>query len=397
MTARMSGSILEHATVVQHDRITSGPLAFESGRVGRPAANAFRVDLRDHLIFPGLINAHDHLQLNCIPPLPHAEAFSNSYAWMAAFELHRKDPDVIAAVNVPAEARHWHGGLKNVLAGTTTVGHHDPPHPALDDSDFPVGPLRDFGWSHSLRTGEQRGDRPARYGPPVCQSFADTPTDWPWIIHLAEGTDAVAGEELALLDTLGCLADNTVLVHGVGLTHSDVDRVIERGASVVWCPASNLEMLGRTLDARRLFDAQRLALGTDSRLTGSRDLLDELRVAAAHSDLCPRELLRLVTFDASWILRLPERGSLDFGQTGDCVIMRSGDDPYAALIDTSRSEIRAVVRGGAPIVADPDFAEWFAHCGISVVRARLDGKPKLLAERLARPEIVALEPGLEIA
>ena len=27
-------------------------------------ANAFRVDLRDHLIFPGLINAHEHLHIN---------------------------------------------------------------------------------------------------------------------------------------------------------------------------------------------------------------------------------------------------------------------------------------------------------------------------------------------
>src|SRR5262249_41594835 len=138
-----------------------------------------------------------------------------------------------------------------------------------------------------------------RYGPPVVMSFAATPEQRPWIVHLAEGTDAVAAAELSRLDALGCLAANTVLVHGAGLSVADVERVVAGGAAVVWCPSSNLGMLGRTLNPRRLFDAGRLALGSDSRLTGARDMLDELRVAAAHSDLAPRELLRLATSDAS--------------------------------------------------------------------------------------------------
>src|SRR5439155_14671578 len=131
---------------------------------------------------------------------------------------------------------------------------------------------------------------------------------------LAEGTDAISAAELSWLDQLGCLADNTVLVHGAGLTAADIERVIARDAAVIWCPSSNLSMLGRTLDPRRLFDAGRLALGSDSRLSGARDLLDELQVAAAHSDLTPRELLRLVSSAARGILRLPEVGGLDAGQ-----------------------------------------------------------------------------------
>ena len=140
-----------------------------------------------------------------------------------------------------------------------------------------------------------------------------------------------------------------MLVHGVGLSSADIDRVIERGAAVVWCPASNLATLGRTLDPRRLFDAGRLALGTDSRLSGSRDLLDELRVAAANSDLSPSELLRMVTEDASRVLRMPEIGGLHPGQHGDCIILRGDGDPYDQLIKATRSDIRAVVRGGVPV------------------------------------------------
>jgi cytosine/adenosine deaminase-related metal-dependent hydrolase len=398
-TKVVSSVVLENAYVLEHDRVATRPLVFAAGRiVDAPTEDSLRVDVRNHFIVPGFINAHEHLHLNNVPSLGHTEAFPNSYAWIDAFEAHLRDPEVLAATGVSSEDRHWHGGLKNLLAGVTTVAHHDPWHSVLSDPAFPVGVLQDCGWSHSLGLGTPRGDGP-RYGPAVVQSFRATPAAHVWVIHLAEGTDHVAASELTQLDTRGCLASNTVLVHGVGLTGSDVERVIETGAAVVWCPASNLEMLGRTIDRgtlRRLFDAGRLTLGSDSRLTGSRDLLDELRVASLHSDLSPRELLRLVTRDAARILRLPDRGALDADERADCAIVRAGGDPYRSFLDASRADIRAVVRGGAPVVADPDFAEWFAHCGVEVTRMRLDGRPKLMARPLARSSAIALEPGLEI-
>ncbi|MDB4890395.1 MAG: amidohydrolase, partial [Gemmatimonadetes bacterium] len=241
----MKGAVLENARVVHHDGVESRPLAFANGRVVATAApDSPRIDLRDHLIFPGLINAHDHLQLNAIPQLPHNEKFGNSYEWIDAFSSHLKEPSVLAATRVSSETRHWHGALKNLFAGVTTVAHHDPWHVAFDDADFPVHVLREAGWSHSLRLGMPGEDGLPRYGPPVRGSFCATSAEHPWVIHLAEGVDEVAAGELSQLDALGCLAPNTVLVHGVGLTSADVDRVIEVGASVVWCPASNLEMFG---------------------------------------------------------------------------------------------------------------------------------------------------------
>jgi cytosine/adenosine deaminase-related metal-dependent hydrolase len=389
--------VLEGAQIVHYNRVVAQPLAVHDGHVAAKAApDGFRVDLRDHLILPGLINAHDHLQLNNIPALPHAEAFSNSYAWIDAFEAHRGRDDVEAAVAIPREVRHWHGALKNVLAGVTTVAHHDPWYAVLDEADFPVGLLRDFGWAHSLGLGMPRGNLPPRYGPPVVESFAKTNRDRPWIIHLAEGVDDLAQSELEQLDTLGCLAPNSVLVHGVGLTTSDVARVVQRNAAVVWCPESNVSLFGATLSPRPLFSAHRLALGSDSRLTGSRDLLDEAGVAAAHSDLSPRELMRMMTADAASILRLDRRGSLDLGCRADCVILRSSDDPYEALLNATRSSIRAVVRGGRPVIADPDFAAWFEECGVAAVSARVDGCRKLIAAPIALPEAVRLEPGLQV-
>jgi cytosine/adenosine deaminase-related metal-dependent hydrolase len=369
--------------------ISRAPLPIRAGRIGSSlAARAHRVDLRDHLIFPGLINAHEHLHLNAVPPLETDAPFPNSYAWIEAFQAHFREPAVIAALQVPKELRLRHGALKNLLAGTTCVAHHDPWHPALDVTDFPVALLRDFGWSYALGW--------PGYGPPAQQSFAATPADRPWMIHLAEGTDPIAQAELSRLDQLGCLAANSVLIHGVGLRERDIDRVIASGAAVVWCPTSNHSLLGQSLDPQRLCAAGRLALGSDSRLSGARDLLDEMRGIVARGELDSVQLLELVTTRAARILRMPMRGSLASGARADMLIVEDRGGEARSLTGIDRSQIRAVVRDGVPRIADPDFAEWFAATGMDTVPVTLDGTPKLLARPLADPALIALEPGLEL-
>jgi hypothetical protein len=392
MSASMTaiGSVLEGGLTMLPDGVSRAPLPLRSGRVAAtPGGDAFRVDVRGHRIFPGLINGHEHLQVNAVPALRVGAPFPNSYAWIAAFQQHFRDAGVIAALRVPKAVRLRHGALKNLLAGTTFVVHHDPWHPALDADDFPVGLLRDHGWSYAL-------DGPD-FGPPVKESYLATAAARPWMIHLAEGTDAVAASELARLDALGCLGSNTVLVHAVGLNDADIERVIARDAAVVWCPGSNRALLGRTLDPRRLHAAGRLALGSDSRLSGRRDLLDELSGVAMSGELSKAELLSLVTTDASRIFRLGLRGGLTMGAPADLVIVRDRDGLAAdSLVGLARSDIRAVVRDGVPQIADPDFAGWFAAAGIDAVSMQLDGRPKLIARSLADPVVAALEPGLEL-
>ena len=92
-----------------------------------------------------------------------------------------------------------------------------------------------------------------------------------------------------------------------------------------------------------------------------------------------------MTVDAARILRLDDR-------EGDGVIVRDG----ALLSRIRRADVRAVVRRGMPVVADLDFADWFARCGVDTVRVRVDGRPKLAARQIVCAEAVSLEPGLEI-
>lgn len=381
-----------HATLAHAVSMTpSGPsrqsLSIEDGHLAtRSYPRAFAVDLRGHMIFPGLINAHEHLHVNAVPPLVSSEPFANSYAWIEAFQEHFRTPEVVAALQRPKGLRMRHGALKNLLAGTTCVVHHDPWHRTLDTADFPVALLRDFGWSYAL------GGPP--YGPPVQASFQATPPERPWIIHLAEGTDAVAAAELSTLDAMGCLAANSVLVHGVGMSDSAIDRVIACGATVVWCPGSNRRLLGRSLDPRRLYEAGRLLLGSDSRLSGESDLLEEMRGVLSRGELDAAGLLRLATFDASRLLKFHGHGSLAAGGRANLVIVEDRGHGAGNLAGISRHEIRAVVRDGVPRIADTDFAAWFDATGIDTVAVTLDGRTKLLDSRLATPALIAMEPGL---
>lgn len=380
---------LSGAASVTAEGVSRLPLAIEAGHLSASTSrHAYRVDLRDHLVFPGLINAHDHLHVNAVPPLHEGAPFPNSYAWIDAFQKHFREPDVVAALQRPKALRMRHGALKNLLAGVTYVAHHDPWHPIFEATDFPVTVVRHYGWSYALGW--------PHYGPPVQQSFHDTPADWPWLIHLAEGTDEVAQRELDQLDRMGCLAHNTVLVHGVGMSEQDMQRVIASGAAVVWCPGSNRSLLGRTLDPRHLCVAGHLAMGSDSRLSGTRDLLDELREEACQA-LSSAQLLALVTVQAARILRLPQYGQVAPGMAADLVIVEDrGGDAASSLIGLRRSELRAVIRHGVPWIADADFVEWFAMAGVKAVPVMLDGKLKWLAESLADAALLALEPGLAL-
>jgi cytosine/adenosine deaminase-related metal-dependent hydrolase len=350
------------------------------------AAPPLEKELRDHVVWPALVNTHEHLHQNCVPPLPQTAPFRNSYDWATAFQDHFQDAAVQAAVATPLSVRLWHGALKNALSGVTTVMHHDPAHGLFESATFPVHVARPCAWAHSLHW---------RYGPEVAASFRASPASVPWFIHLAEGVDELAAAELRELRRLDCLGSNSVLVHAVGLDDADITQIMRAGAGVIWCPSSNLSMLGQTIKPHRLralFDAGRLALGTDSRLTGSRDLLAELAVAAAHSDFSPRELLQLVTRQARRLLRAH--------LSDDRIIVRDdAADPFLGFGALQRAQLRAVVRNGEPLITDPDFEDWFAALDLPCTAVTLDGQPKLCRTDVLRLEGSASwvhEPGLTV-
>ena len=276
------------------------------------------------------------------------------------------------------------GGIKNLLGGVTTVAHHDPLYPMLRERDFPVSVVSDYGWSHSLYL---------ETGTAVTQSYQHTPRHRPWIIHAAEGVDEEAAAEFERLERLGCMKPNSVIVHGVALDAAQRQRLQRAGAALVWCPASNLRLFGRTADLGDLPAGGRVALGTDSRLSGSRDLLEELALAA-HYGLDEAALQSMVTRHSAQILRLEDRGELRVGLRADLLVLPT----QARLSNATRAQVRLVAVNGEVRYGDAAYAsacspetEW--------TPVRVDGQPKVLHRDIAAryAQLKGVEPGLELA
>ncbi len=308
--------------------------------IDRPPAKRDRtIDLNGAIVYPGLINAHDHLELNHYPRSKFREVYENAREWSLDFTPRLDQEPYLSLRQMPLTWRCLVGGLKNRYSGVTTVAHHNPLHSPLRSRDFPVRVVQRYGWAHSLYLE-----------PDVKNSYRRTPRAFPWMIHLAEGTDTAAHDELDQLDRLGCLQANTVLIHGVALDAAQQERVIEVGAGLVWCPSSNLFLLGKTADVQRFAKARRLALGTDSALTADGDMLDELRAAYTTGQLTAEEIFRAVTIDAARLLRLHQVGEIRPGFLADLIVVVAMDnlDSYTRLVTLKSGDVLACWRKGQP-------------------------------------------------
>jgi hypothetical protein len=351
-----------------------------------PAAGDTVVDLRGGRLIAGLINAHDHLQLNTLPPFEASRRYNRAYEWILDIDNRRRtDCAFEARVAVSRNDRLLVGGIKNLLSGVTTVAHHDPVYPYLSEPAFPTRVVSDCGWSHSLYI--DGADQ-------VRDSYRSTPPDRPWIIHAAEGIDGESAREFDQLESLGCVRANTLIVHGIALDKEQQVRLERAGAGLVWCPSSNQRLFGRTAAVARLAQQGRVAIGTDSRLSGARDILQELRVARECSDLSDSLLESMVTWRAAQLLRLTDRGALQPGLLADLVVVPAG----RPLAEIERADIRLVVIGGVARYADQ------AHAGVLGppefwTGIRVDGCPRMLERTVARALHAAAchEPGLHIA
>jgi cytosine/adenosine deaminase-related metal-dependent hydrolase len=312
--ARVALNASETATldiVIEHGKITAlGP---------RIASSAPQINLEGFVVLPGLINSHDHLELNLFPRLGRGP-YPNASEW-AKDIYHPGEPPIRQHLQVPKRVRLLWGGIKNLVCGVTTVAHHNPYDPHVFENNFPVRVVRQYGWAHSLQ-----------YSPRLFTAFHQTPTAFPFLVHAGEGTDELSRQELYRLDATGVLNPRTILIHGVSVGPRELMLLRSRGISLVWCPSSNLFTLHRTLSPVVLDSSIPIALGTDSALTAG-DLIDE--ISMARRSRTPERLYEMVTSSAASILRLGQgEGEIGEGSVADLVVVRNwGQTPAEALLD----------------------------------------------------------------
>lgn len=299
------------------------------GGVIVPPTGVFDVTIRvaTGTLHPGLINAHDHLHRNHYGRLGHPP-YQDAYEW--GRDIHHRHAESIARGRaVPRRAALLWGAWKNLRAGVTTVVHHDAWEPAFDDG-FPLRVVR-VASAHSLRF--DRLPQPRVEGEP----FA---------IHLAEGVNGAAAEEVRVLDAMGLVSSDLLAVHAVGVDARGIQRLRGAGAAIVWCPTSNRFLFGCTAPGELLAPGIDVLLGSDSLLTADGSLLRELRVARTQGLVAHARLCEAVGATAARRLGV-ELPSLDVGARADVLLLRR------PLLEASEEDVLLVVAAGVPRVVAP--------------------------------------------
>lgn len=360
----------------------------------KPADDSLVVDLEGYTIYPGLINAHDHLELNHYPRTKFRDVYNNAHEWGEDVNARLDSEPYKSLRQYPIWDRLFIGGLKNLLCGATTVAHHGPKYREMYRKGFPVRVLKDYGWSHSLHFDTEEE---------IVKSYQSTPKNHPWFIHLAEGTDEVAQGEYQRLKALGCVGENTVIVHGVGLTQEDAMDAASIVRGLVWCPTTNLYLLNARIEHLIYWhgkcppsNTHNIAIGSDSRLTADGDLITEGRRARGSGGCDVSCIEQAISIRPAKILGRDDLANLNVGSQADLIISGSSIYRNRGGGSTYRNIIGAIITNGIPQIGDPDIMAKFPY--IETVSALLDGVPKSINISLARQiqKCKLKEHGLEL-
>jgi 5-methylthioadenosine/S-adenosylhomocysteine deaminase len=348
----------EHAVAVRDGRIEAVLPASEA-RARFPAHEA--LVLENHVLIPGLINAHTHAAMSLMRGL------ADDLPLMRWLEDHIW----------PAEAKHvsrqfvYDGTLlacAEMLRGGVTCFNdmYFFPEAAIEAAlasrmrsvhgliviEFPSPYASDA--ADYLRKGLELRDRYADHplvsfmlAPHAPYSVSDdsfrrvrtlaAELDLPVHVHLHETADEIARSlaqhgvrPLERLAALGLLGPQFVAAHGVHLTAEEIRLLARQGCSVVHCPSSNLKLAsGFAPVASLLRNGINVALGTDGAASNNRlDMFTEMRTAAllakavaGDAQAVPAHAaLRAATLSGARALGIDDRtGSIEPGKAADLV------------------------------------------------------------------------------
>ncbi len=344
-------------TFVTPDKIVKGKLVIQGdtiqcvGPICPTPPGATRIELKDSYAFPGFIDAHQHLGSNVSPLWKNSHVYQDRYEW-------QKDPDHLAFMaperaaftkdEATACAILKYAELRELVSGVTTVQGVGLARPCLD------GWVRNADGAHDLPLPP---NRVVGYIPDV--RLFNLTIDWNvtkcLAIHLGEGIDDYARQELSVLDEKGLLRPETMIIHATAFGPPEFARIAKAGAKVVWSPQSNIALYGKSMNVEAAIKSGiEVSLGVDWSPSGSSNIFEELRVAdrvnrsQMHNVVQPGQWVSMITARPARALSLAEYiGTLEAGKKADITILkRRAKKPNASLLKTEMRDVEMVWIGG---------------------------------------------------
>lgn len=265
------------------------------------------IDLEGALALPGFINSHDHLDFNLFPLLAN-RLYNNYHEWGRDIQVNNRDI-IDQVLQVPQSIRVQWGIYKNLVHGFTTVVNHGKPlwinQPLIHvhqraQSIHSVG--FDEKWYRQVLNVFRYRDRVA--------------------IHIGEGVDALTAAEIDALVRANRLKRKLIGIHAVAMNTKQAAAF----RALVWCPASNQSLFGKTAPVDLLKKYTRILFGSDSTLTAPWNLCEQISAAIDTNMLSAKEMLEALTVSASDAWAIKNRGFLQTGKYADMVVYRKGLD-----------------------------------------------------------------------
>jgi len=313
------------------------------------------------IIFPGLIDAHNHPSFNVFGRLHFGHVFQNRYQWQAdpIYWAFRDRYDALCDQDLDTEM--WkYAELRALIAGTTSIqgavplpGWEEWAHAKILIRNVERWPSRIFTHVTPLSMDEN--------GRASLRADLDNGRYQAVLIHLSEGIDQRSLDEFYTWRSWGLLNESTVIIHGIPYGDAEYEAMAECGASLVWSPQSNLTLYGQTADIPcALRHGVSVSLAPDWCPTGSYNILEELKVADRLNReefgkiLTDQDLVHMVTTIPAQQLHLDDHiGRIEEGKDADLVVIQGDrNGPYRALIEATPSSVSLVIVRGWPLYGD---------------------------------------------
>jgi len=370
----LSGTLVTPGGIVPHGTVLIHGGAIEAVGAGIDVPPGTPVVDTDGVIFPGLIDTHNHLIWNVFPHWQPDSPVGDRYDWQAMSDYIAKltEPESVMVDRGNVCAMERFAEVKAMLGGATSVvGSYQPTEADPHANECVRGLARNLDAFSGLYSLELNAERVAYEIFPFempylkAQAIRDAMASGrlrALLVHVSEGKDASAAREFQMLKADGFLRSGVSIIHGVALDDAAFHEMARNSVGLIWSPHSNFSLYGVTAKVAEAKAAGvTIAIAPDWSPSGSNGMTEELRYAYEWNArqkppvFSPSEFVSMATGNPAMLAAASDRiGALAAGYAADIVVFpRRGDSPFTALLDAEPASIELAIVGGKPMLGDP--------------------------------------------